>query len=222
MQKTGLLLISAAVLFWLAWLMMPGVGVTDARQIFTLVSTQRSLVMVSVVIQLISAVLYVPALLGVVLDVNRSSFPTVQRWSGLLIVGAMGSAADAVLHLLAFAMTAPGLEIEKLISVMEFMQGPGLILLAPLILCFFLGGGGLSWIFSKNRLVSPWNFRLHLIAIVIAVFGGLLATRGLIPSRVVGLVALGIISAAQVWIGIAFCMRSVSEKVNSLEHVSAL
>lgn len=220
MQRTGLLLIGSALLFWLSWLLMPGVGVTDARQIFALVTTQRSLVMASVVIQLISAVLYVPALLGVVSDKKLGGVPTVQRWSGVLLVGVIGSAADAVLHLLAFAMTEPGLEIETLVRVMSFMQGPGLLLLAPLILCFFIGVGGLSLAFANARIMSPWNFRLHLIAIVVAVIGGLLATKGLIPSRVVGLVALGIISAAQVWIGIALCLESASRSAKYLEQTS--
>ncbi|HWQ35241.1 MAG TPA: hypothetical protein VNQ79_20515 [Blastocatellia bacterium] len=125
---------------------MPGVGVTDAEQIFRLVASQRSLVAASVIIQLISAVLYVPALLGTaseaIFTVSVNCDPPAQallgtaseaitgqipgvKWSaGLLLVGATGSAADAVLHLLAYAMTAPGLDLATLIRVMAFMQGP--------------------------------------------------------------------------------------------------
>ncbi len=44
---------------------------------------------------------------------------------------------------------------------MTFMQGPGLLLLAPLIACFFLGGGGLSLALAHNDVVSPWNARLQ-------------------------------------------------------------
>lgn len=207
MQKTGLSLVVAALLFWIAWLLMPGVGVTDAREIFSLVASQRRLVAVSVVSQLVSAVLYVPAMLGVVTDVMLGSIKLVRLWAGILLVGAMGSASDAVLHLLAYAMTEPGLETEALVSVMEFMQGPGLMLLAPLIVCFFLGGGGLSLAFANARVVSPWNFRLHLIAIAVAVGGGLLAGQGLIPPRAVGLTTLGIVSAAQAWIGVCLIQK---------------
>jgi len=32
-RNAGLLLIIAAALFWLSWLLMPGVGVTDAAKI---------------------------------------------------------------------------------------------------------------------------------------------------------------------------------------------
>ena len=63
-RKAGVMLAAAAALFWAAWVLMPGVGVTDAAQIFQLVSARRSLVAISVVVQLVSAVLYVPALLA--------------------------------------------------------------------------------------------------------------------------------------------------------------
>jgi hypothetical protein len=205
MRLTGISLVAAAALFWLAWLLMPGVGVTDAGQIFALVASQRTLVAASVVVQLLSAVLYVPAMLGVTSDVVLGSIPAVRKGAGALLVGAMGSAADAVLHLLAYAMTAPGLNLATLIRVMAFMQGPGLLLLAPLIVCFFLGGAILSFALGKARIISLWNARLHGVAIVVAVIGGVLASKGVLPPRAVGLVTLGIISAAQAWLGAALC-----------------
>jgi hypothetical protein len=74
----------------------------------------------------------------------------------------MGSAADAVLHLLAYAMTAPGLDT------MAFMQGPGLLLLAPLILCFFVGGAWLSVALARAGIVPRWNPLLHGAAVGVA------------------------------------------------------
>jgi hypothetical protein len=59
LRKANLLFIAGAALFWLSWLFMPGVGVTDAAQIFDLVAHKRSSVMLSVVTQLLSAALYV-------------------------------------------------------------------------------------------------------------------------------------------------------------------
>ncbi|MFN0104805.1 MAG: hypothetical protein ACKV2U_22315 [Bryobacteraceae bacterium] len=38
---SGLLLIAAAILFWLSWLLMPGVGIADAKLILQLVSAGR-------------------------------------------------------------------------------------------------------------------------------------------------------------------------------------
>ena len=59
-RNAGLLLITAAALFWLSWLLVPGVGVTDAAQIFELVARKRWSVMLSVVTQLLSSALYIP------------------------------------------------------------------------------------------------------------------------------------------------------------------
>src|SRR5262245_60088056 len=98
---SGWFLSAAALLFWLAWALMPGVGVTDPAQIFALVSSQRALVAVSVLLQLISAALYAPALVGMI-SATAGEPSRLLRWgASLLLIGAMGSAADAVLHLLA-------------------------------------------------------------------------------------------------------------------------
>jgi hypothetical protein len=200
-RVAGLMLASAAALFWLAWVLMPGVGVTDPAQIFQLVSSQRSLVATSVGLQLASAVLYVPALLGLLaaMPVVRG----VRLGAGFLLVGAMGSAADAVLHLLAYAMTMPDLDPATLIRVMAFMQGPGLVLLAPLLLSFFIGGAVLSIAFARAGIVSKWNPWLDLAALVVAVAGGALASSGVVPARAVGLTVLGLFAAPQVHCGVA-------------------
>jgi len=199
----GLWLVVAAAAFWVAWLLMPGVGVTDPGQIFALVSSQRSLVAGSVVLQLLSAVFYIPALLGLVGDTKLRHVRAVRWGAGLLIAGAMGSAADAVLHLLAYAMTAPDLDRTSLVSVMAFMQGPGLFLIAPLILSFFLGGAMLSLGLANAGVVSRWNFRTHGIAVGAAILGGALASSGTVPPRAVGLGFLAIVSGAQAWAGVA-------------------
>lgn len=204
---SGWLLMTAATLFWVSWLLMPGVGVTDPAQIFELVSSQRALVAISVVAQLLSAVVYVPALMSVVRNADLGRVGLVRWGAGLLLVGAMGSAADAVLHLLAYAMTAPNLDRESLIPVMAFMQGPGLVLLAPLILSFFLGGAVLSVGLSRIGMVSRWNPRLHLIAAIAAPIGGALASSQFISTRLVGLAVLAIVSGAQAWVGIALSRR---------------
>ena len=140
----GMTWIGAAAFFWIAWLLMPGVGVTDPERIFALVASQRSSVAYSVVVQLVSAVLYVPALLGMISRTGLGHKPGMRAGTSLLLIGAMGSAADAVLHLLAYAMTGPNLEGDALVRVMAFMQGPGLRLLAPMIACYFVGGAWLS------------------------------------------------------------------------------
>lgn len=194
-RLNGTLLIAAASVFWLSWLWMPGVGVTDAGQIFALIGSNRDSVMRSVIAQLVSAALYVPALLGIASTVHRSV-----RWgAGLLLLGAMGSGMDAILHLLAYAMTAPGLDTAPSIPVMAYMQGPGLLMLAPFILAFFAGTIWLSVTLRHKR-----SLLIYGAAIVFVAAGGM----GVIPARLAGLAFLGLVSLAQAWIGFAFTRKT--------------
>ena len=201
----GVTLVAAVSLFLAAWILMPGVGVTDPVQIFALVASRRLLVAVSVVVQLVSATLYVPALIAML--TAAGTIRGTRAGAGLLIIGAMGSAADAVLHLLAYAMTMPDLDVRTLVRVMAFMQGPGLVLLAPLLVSFFAGGAVLSVAFARAGLVSRWNPRLHLVALAIAVIGSALASAGVLSARFVGLTTLACFSAPQALIGVALCRR---------------
>jgi hypothetical protein len=199
----GIWLVAAAGLFWLSWLLMPGVGVTDPGRIFELVAAERSRVAASVMVQLASAALYVPAMVGIVSNTTLRRDRRVRWGVSLLLVGAMGSAADAMLHLLAFAMTTPGVDPDPMIPVMAFMQGPGLILLAPMILSFFAGGWVLAGALGRIGVMSRWNGHAYAIAIAAAVTGGALATADFVSSRLVGLTFLAIVSAAQAWTGLA-------------------
>ena len=119
---SGWLLSAAAVLFWLSWALMPGVGVTDPAQIFALVSSQRPLVA---------------------------------------------------------------------------------LLLAPMILSFFVGGALIALALVRAGAVTAWNLRLHGIAVLAAAAGGAMAASGLVPARAVGLTVLGLIALAQIWSGVA-------------------
>lgn len=204
-RNAALLLIVAAMLFWLSWLLMPGVGVTDATQIFNLVARQRSFVLCSVVTQLLSAALYVPALLGISCRMSERSDSAVRWGAGLLLLGAMGCAIDAVFHLLAYAMTMPGLEPSPLLRVMAFMQGPGLCLVAPFIASFFLGGPLLSIGLARRGTVSKASVYIYLIAVGIMGVGGAAVSVGAVSAREVGLTVLGAISIAQAWLGVELC-----------------
>jgi len=202
LRNAGLLLIVAAGLFWLSWLLMPGVGVTDPAQIFDLVAHKRSSVMISVVTQLLSAALYVPALLGISQAMSPAHGSGVRWGAALLLLGAMGSAMDAVFHLLAYAMTKPGLEPGSLLQVMAFMQGPGLRLVAPFIVSFFLGGAFLSIALAKKGAVSKASGWIYLAALGVAAAGAAAASSGIISSRAVGLSVLAAVSISQAALGL--------------------
>ena len=64
-RLAGTFLILAAILFWLSWLLMPGVGITDAKLILNIVYQHRLSVAISSGLQLASAAFFAPAMLGV-------------------------------------------------------------------------------------------------------------------------------------------------------------
>ena len=202
LRDAGLLLIVAAALFWFSWFLMPGVGVTDSALIFGLVGHKRSSVMLSVVMQLVSSGLYVPALLGLSFSFSNTHEAWVRRSTGLLLLGAMGSAMDAVFHLVAYAMTMPGLEPGSLLQVMAFMQGPGLRLVAPFIVSFFVGGIFLAVALRKEGAISRAGEYFYATALGVAVAGAAAASSGIVPQRAVGLSVLAAISMAQICVGL--------------------
>lgn len=221
-RTAGSLLIAAASLFWFAWLLMPGVGVTDAGEIFALVGSQRGLVLASVLVQLGSAVLYVPALISLVSEHQLAALRGVKIAATLLAIGALGSAADAVLHLLAYAMTARGIDTRAMTPVMKFMQGPGLWLLAPLLIGFFAGGPWLSVALSRAGIASQRSLTLHWTSLVVLVIGGPLAAQGFVPARLAGWLFLGCVSAAQAWVGAELYRSDAGARAHRLRGERAL
>jgi len=202
-RLTGASLAAAAVLFWLAWLLMPGVGITDAARILELVAKHPERVRASVVVQLVSAACYAPALVGIVATRRLRRERSVRLGAILLLIGAMGSAADAIFHLLAVAMVAPGSDVKAMLPVMEQMQGPGLRFIAPMLLAFFVGSGVLAHGFARAGFVSRVNPVLLGLAFALAAVGGPLATGQPGAARAVGLGVLGLVSLQQAWLGVA-------------------
>jgi hypothetical protein len=201
-KSAGVALLGAAILFWVGWLLMPGVGLTDAAVILDAVGAQRASVYASVSAHLGSAVLLAGALPGIA--ALQTSRPPRWFWvaAGLLGAGVGAIAADAIFHFVAFEMTAPGIDRGAVLPVMVGLQTTGLKLLLPLVLAFFAGAGALAGAASRAGLVSRWNPRLHGIAFAFAIVGGVwLGPRG--GGRVVGLLFLALISASMAWVGVA-------------------
>jgi len=195
-------LIAAALLFWTAWALMPGVGVTDAALILDTVGQRREMVKLSVALQLLSAAFYAPGLVSVVLRARAEGARGVALAATLLLVGAMGSAADSVFHWLAVEMTAPGVSREAMLPVMARMQGPALVVVAPLIAAYFVG----TWSLSIAAVRAGWVPRacaalafLSLLMVAIAAVPG--------GARLAGLLFLACICASQAWIGVGLGAR---------------
>jgi hypothetical protein len=119
----------------------------------------------------------------------------------LLAVGAMGSAADAIFHLLAYYMTAPGTDVAAMLPLMAHMQGPGLALLAPLILAFFIGAATLAVAAWRAGMVTGRNPLLHVAAVAVACSAPVAVRFDPALARVVGLSVLFLVSASLAGIG---------------------
>lgn len=205
----GWLLAGAAAAFWIGWLLMPGVGVTDAARIFELVGAARGQVLLSSAIHLLAAALLALAIPGLARLASPRGGRALSLAAPLLALGACGIAVDAVYHLLAFEMTADDAPREALLPVMQHMQTRDGLFVLPFVLAFFLGAGALAGGASRAGWVSRWNPRLHGAAVAVAVLGGLLlGPRG--GGRAVGLAVLALVSASLAWVGIALAGRSSS------------
>lgn len=196
-------LLLAAVAFYVAWLLMPGVGITDAARIIELVGSHRGSVLASSVLQLASAACYAPAMVALV------AAPAAARSRGLhlgaifLLVGAMGSAADAIFHLFAYEMSAPDAPRQAMMPVMARMQGPGLVWILPMILCFFVGTGLLARVAhhagdSRNARRVAIGLAFILTLLFVLALAGQIA-----PGRAIGLGVLAWVAASQIRVALS-------------------
>jgi hypothetical protein len=173
---------------------MPGVGITDTLTIFGLVGQHRERVMVSVCVQLFSAAAYAPGIVGL-LGMPQAATSRALRWgAGLLAVGAMGSAADAVFHLVAYEMTAPSVQTAAMIPVMQQLQGPDLKWLAPMISAFFVAHGIIAWAARRQHEVGKVSWMMILGVPVLVTLAGVVARAEPLSGRFAGLSVLALVS----------------------------
>lgn len=189
--------IVAAALFWPVWFLMPEPGTVDAGFILAAVAEQRAAVLTSAILQTICAVAVVPAALSVA--TSRSLL--VRMGAVLMLTGALGNAADAVYHQMAYEMTAPDVDRAAMLPVMTRMQTEQILLLAPLLVAFFPGAACFCIGLSREGRAPRQIGRLFAIALVFglaAALGGL--TLGISP-RLFTLKALAIFCVAMGWTG---------------------
>jgi hypothetical protein len=189
-RAAGAVLIFAAVTFWLAWVLMPDAGTNDAVHILTAVRDHREAVWWSVVVQLVSSVAFVPAVI-----LARPASTRALAGACLVLVGAMGMAADAVFHLAAYYMTTDGVAAESVLEPMRLLQTEGLRFLVPLLLPFLFGG----WVYASGLRASGgtrWTGRVFALAFAFAAVGVVIVAatgsgRHAVVLGFLGLIALG-------------------------------
>ncbi len=194
-------LVLGAVTFWLAWFLMPDAGTNDASHILDAVRANHAAVWWSVLVQLISCVAFVPAVLGLapVQGSRRSTFTLVGE--SLVLIGVMGMCADAFFHLIAYYMTAEGIAKEAVQAPMVLLQTEGIAFLVPLMIPFLVGGVVYTMGLWKAGLISATPTRFFWLAIIGAVVGsGVVSVIGQ-GRHVVALLFLGLVALGYSWIG---------------------
>jgi hypothetical protein len=194
LRAAGACLVAAAFTFWLAWFLMPLPGTTDVAFIFEQVGAARERVFWSVALQVLSAALFVPGILGLMgSDALRSSGAAF--WGAALVgIAATGSAADAIYHLLAFEMTAPGVTREAMLPVMERFQSADLVFVTPQLLALLPGTALLAWVSARTGFAPRRTPRWLLLALAVAVLGGIAVRAAGLPRRLVAVTVLGLLS----------------------------
>jgi len=205
---TGILFICGAIGFFISWSLMPDPGTTDASHILDIVKRSRSNVVNSVVIQIITSVVYVTALFLL----TQISFPLKKEsllGVCLIGVGVLGLCSDAFFHLLAWFMTDNSVSIQRdVVRVMEFMQTEGVRFLIPLLLPFFVGGLLLAIGLRKQRLTSSLPAYVITIAFLLAILMVIGTKTHIYKVPVPVLFILGIFAIGQAIIGFEFLTPS--------------
>jgi hypothetical protein len=195
-RLAGAVLTFAAVTFWLAWALMPDAGTNDAAHILAAVHANRVAVRWSVVVQLVSSVAFVPAVV-----LARPVSERALAGACLVLVGAMGTAADAIFHLAAYYMTADGVVAASVLEPMRLMQTDGLAFLVPLLLPFLFGGWVLASGLRREGRASRWPGRVFALAFAFAAVGAAVSLASGSGRHAVVLVFLGLIGLGYARLG---------------------
>jgi hypothetical protein len=190
---------------------MPEPGTVDAAFILRAIAAQRTDVLVSAIVQTMCAVAIVPA----VLSVGASKSTLVRVGAVLTPVGALGNAADAVYHQMAYEMTAVDVNQAAMLPVMTRMQTHQIGLLVPLLLSFFPGAACLCIGLAREGRGPRRVGSLFAIALGLGVAAAVAArTLGISP-RPITLTALGVFSAALAGTGWEMRRPSAAQEIRS-------
>jgi hypothetical protein len=179
---------------------MPDPGTTDTRHILEIVNQSRTAVLLSVITQIISSVLYLITLF--LLVKRRFSNKAILTGAILFGIGAMGLCADAFFHLLAYFMTDKSVTIQQdVIQVMDFMQTAGVVFLLPLLLSLFIGGLVLIIGLHKQRIISGMSQWIIIGGFGIGIISAVSVKMNFLKEAIPVIAILGLFAAGQVLAG---------------------
>jgi len=197
----GSLFILAAITFIISWYLMPDPGTTDTIHILKIVKEERTSVLSSIIVQIISSVLYISALL-VLMQPDLTKKRISITGTILLGIGALGLCADAFFHLLAYYMTDTSVNIQQdVVTVMNFMQTEALAFLVPLLLPLFIGSLVLSFNLAKLEIISKKSAWYISTAFLIGIISAIAANTGLYNGSIPVMTILGVFAIGQMIAG---------------------
>jgi hypothetical protein len=203
-RRGGLWLIVAAATFWPGWLLMPDAGTNDAPHILEVVRANRAAVWWSVVLHLVASVALVVGVVGVQSHSAAAGACAAQWGACLVLIGALGTCADAFFHLMAYYLTADGVEPGAVLEPMRLLQTQGVAFLAPLLLALVAGG----WLYSaglrRAGVLSSAAWWAFVAAVVTALVGGAVVAGSGQGRRAVSLTVLGLVALGYARIGWEF------------------
>lgn len=202
-RLAGACMIAAATGLWLAWALMPDAATNDPARILVQIGAHRPRVWLSALVQLAACAAFAPAVLQLAGRGGRATF----AGGALLLIGAMGMAADAVYHQAAYQVAAPDLDPAAVVPVLARMQGEDIKSLIPLLLALFVGAPLLAHGLAREGRAPRWVARLLLLAFAFALLGALAAKFLAVPARVVALGFLGMVCGGLAALGVAALRR---------------
>lgn len=212
-KLTGSLFILAAITFWVSWFLMPDPGTVDTMHILEKVKENRMAVISSVIIQIISSVLYIISFFLLIRDIYAKKLMLLGI--GLFAIGTLGLCSDAFFHLLAWFMTDDSVTIQKdVVRVMDLMQTDGVVILLPILLPFFAGSLMMAIGLHQQKLISRKAWVVTLAAIAVGFLSEMVISKVLgysIPG--VMLIVLGLFATGQVLMGLELIKISQKQQL---------
>jgi hypothetical protein len=199
---TGYLLIISAITLWFAWILMPDTGTSNTAHLLNMVKESRTKVLGSVVVQVISCLVYII----VIVRLSQATFSYKKSTiTGIILlgIGTMGLCADAFFHLLAYFMTDDAVTVQAdIVRVMELMQTTGMVFLLPLLLPFFIGSIILAIDLQQQKVISKTSMALFIAALFTGITVAIVSND--FQTRVPGMTLLipGIFATGQAIIGV--------------------
>lgn len=208
---TGSLLIVASIGFFIGWLLMPDPGTTHAAHILSIVKQSRASVMASIIVQIITSILYLVALFQLA-GVNFRQKKSTMAGVILLGIGVLGLCSDAFFHLLAYFMTNDSVTIQQdVVRVMDLMQTTGVAFLLPILLPFFVGSLVLAIALNKKAMITKTAWFVITAAFSLGILS-VIAEKTHICQPSPMIVTLGLFAIGQAFIGVDLIKHTRSQQ----------